>query len=548
MSLMSSGARARRWVLLGLSALLLTSPSLAALSESARLSDVSDTDKGRCVALENEDLSDLQDAPTQLVDARVAPAVRDDPAQCLVSGYVVPQVGFELRLPSSGWNGKLMVVGNAGWGGGLSAASCARHVKRGYACVTTNAGHSGAGTDGLWASNDLPAQVDFAYRSIHVVTLAAKEITRRYYSREPQRSYFVGCSTGGYQGLIEAQRFPWDFDGIIAGAPDMDEARLTMRELWSTRVFLDAQGKAILDDESLNILHQAVLAQCDRDDGLADGIISNPLSCRFDPSTLACKPGKSTQCLTRSQIDAVRRIYDGPPEPREASGIRGVLPGSELAWSNPVDGLGGTVETSLANGFFRYMVYGATPQWTAANYDFARDDKRLGLAALYSDTNPDLRRLKAAGTKLLVYQGWNDIIERPTAIVDYYETVEKVMGGQEATQSFFRLFMIPGMSHCGGGVGAANVNYIRYLEDWVEKRELPEHLLGHHISDNYLASLPPGSVFNVTFDDNSGVTAPVTFTRPIYPYPKYARYTGVGDPSDAANFVSYEPVTTLKDH
>ena len=493
--------------------------------------------KERCGAALEAGFLSVQDAPTRVVSAKTVEPSGDTPAQCVIDGYVAPQVGFELKLPES-WNGKLMAVGNSGWGGGINGASCDRHLRRGYACVASDTGHKGAGVDGLWATNNLPAQIDFGYRSVHVMTLAAKAIVSWFYQKDPAKSYFMGCSTGGYEGMVEAQRFPWDFDGIIAGSPDMDEADLTMRELWGSRSFLSDAGQPLLDAQHVKLLHKAVLAECDKDDGVSDGIIGNPVECHFNPSKLLCKAGARDNCLTAEQVEAARRIYAGPPIPGERTQIRGSLPGSELNWE-ALPFLG----PKLGEGLFRYMIYGASPEWTPANYDFNRDYKRLGMGALYTDTNPDLRKFRAAGGKLLVYQGWNDVVEMPTAIVDYYETVERTMGGLGPTQGFFRLFMVPGMNHCGGGDGASGIDYVHYLEAWVEKSEPPNWLLGGHVRDDYVAALPPGSdrpVPDLFHPDGGDPNIPVAFTRPIYPYPLRAKYKGTGDPNDASNFVPSE--------
>lgn len=493
----------------------------------------------QCTDVATADFSGVQDAPARISSARTISPAAGDPPLCVVDGYVAPQVGFELKLPLSGWNRKLIAVGNYGWGGAVNEKSCDYHIKRGYACVASDTGHRAVGTDGLWAANNLAAQVDFGYRSVHVMTLAAKAIVARFYATDAARAYFIGCSTGGYEGLVEAQRFPWDFDGIIAGAPDMDEVELTMRELWSSRSFLGPSGEPLLDAKHIELLHKAVLSQCDQDDGVADGIVSNPLACKFDPSKLLCRSGQTTGCLSAEQIESVRRIYTGPPIPRAQTLVRGPLPGSELGWGSL-----GKTGVVLGDSLFRYMIYGASPEWTPANYDFSRDYKRLGMGAFYTDTNPDLRRFKSAGGKLIVFQGWTDVTEMPTAIADYYETVERTMGGRPATQEFFRLFMIPGMNHCGGGIGAYTIDYLSYLEAWVEEGRAPDHLLGGHIDDRFLNTLPQG-VELPTPDVSHGRTepnarVPITFTRPFYPYPFYARYTGTGDPDDATNFKPVE--------
>jgi hypothetical protein len=478
-----------------------------------------------CTVLPDIDFSIIEDAPTQVMSAKVVDASDGSPAFCKIEAYVYPEVGIEIHLPvSNSWNGKLIVAGNGGWAGGINGGACDGNLKRGYACVTTDTGHRGRGDDGLWAFNNLPAQVDFGYRAIHVATLAAKSILNHYYSKDAQRAYFMSCSTGGYQGMVEAQRFPWDFDGIIAGAPDMDEADLTMREVWAQRSQLDANGKPVMDAAALAILHQGALDACDMDDGVKDGLISNPVGCSFDPSKLLCKTGETKGCLTAVQVEAAKRIYAGPPHTQERA-VRGALPGSEKTWEF---GTG----TKYSDSFFEYMVYGINPAWTTANYDFERDYKRLGMAAIYTDTNPDLRRFKAAGGKLVVFQGGTDTVEMPTAIVDYYQTVEKVMGGQQPTQDFFRLFIIPGMNHCGGGDGATTIDYLTYLEAWVEQNHAPDKMIGAHVSDSYLQSLPEASRYvSLPLDPK----IPLSFTRPMYPYPQFARYAG-GDPNDAASF------------
>jgi len=329
--------------------------------------------------------------------------------------------------------------------------------------------------------------------------------------------------------MVEAQRFPWDFDGIIAGAPDMDEADLTMREVWAQRSQLDANGNPVLDAGALGILHQAALDQCDMDDGVKDGLIGNPVGCSFDPSKILCNAGETKACLTAAQVEAAKRIYAGPPHTQERA-VRGALPGSEKTWEF---GTG----TKYSDSFFEYMVYGANPAWTTANYNFEHDYKRLGMAAIYTDTNPDLRRFKAAGGKLLVFQGGTDTVEMPTAIVDYYQTVEKVIGGQEPTQDFFRLFIIPGMNHCGGGDGATSIDYLSYLEAWVEQNRAPDKMIGAHVSDSYLNSLPENARWvSLPLDPK----IPVSFTRPMYPFPQYAKYAS-GDPNDAASFRPAQP-------
>jgi feruloyl esterase len=283
------------------------------------------------------------------------------------------------------------------------------------------------------------------------------------------------------------------------------------------------------------------------DDGVRDGLISNPFGCRFDPGVLACKAGESRGCLNSAQIAAARNIYAGP---HTTAGVpistRGVFPGSEMDWGTDADASG---EVSQ---FFKYLLYrpAAGVSWRIQDFDFDHDYQRLGLGAMYTDSNPDLRRFKAAGAKLLVAQGGYDGLEIPGAIFDYYESVERTMGGRSATMDFFRLFLVPGMRHCSAGDGAFAVDYLRYLEAWVEQGRAPELMVGAHVDTDYLlkqTSEEDGSprdrvwtaAFHLAYPLDADV--PVTFTRPFYPYPAYAKYTGKGDSKDARNFVPVIP-------
>ena len=501
-----------------------------------------------CQALLSEDFSRVQDAPLQLTEARIVPAEGKTPAYCRVTGYVWPQVGIEIHLPVSTWNGKFMEVGDGGYGGEMYLFLCEGPVRRGYACIASDMGHKGATNLGLWGENNLQAQVDWGYRATHVTALAGRALVRAFYAKPASRSYMYGCSTGGYQGLVESQRFPWDFDGIVAIAPDADsEADISMRQVWKFRQLLDGEGKPLFATADLELLHKAALASCDMDDGVRDGLISNPFSCRFDPGVLACKPGMSRECLSSAQIAAARNIYAGP---RTAAGVpvstRGVLPGSEMDWATDADA------SAEVSQFFKYLLYppAAGGTWRITDFDFEHDYQRLGLGAMYTDSNPDLRRFKATGAKLLVAQGGYDGLEIPGAIFDYYETVERAMGGRAGTMDFFRLFLVPGMRHCSAGDGAFAVDYLAYLEAWVEQGHAPEVMIGAHVDTDYLLKQSANgegsprdrvwsAAFRLTYPLDAEV--PVTFSRPFYPYPAYAKYTGHGNPNDARNFSAITP-------
>jgi Tannase and feruloyl esterase len=500
-----------------------------------------------CQRLLSVDFTGVQDAPLQLFDARIVEASGTVPAYCRVQGYVLSQVGIELRLPVANWNGKFLEVGDGGFAGAMYLFLCEGPVRKGYACIASDMGHKGATNLALWARDNLQAQADWGFRATHVTALAGKAIVQAYYAKPPSKSLMYGCSTGGYQGLVESQRFPWDFDGIVAIAPDAEsEADVSMRQVWKFRSLLSADGKPVLAPADLKLLHEAALKACDMSDGVRDGIIGDPIGCKFDPAVLACGPGKTTGCLSAAQVQAVKSVYAGPHTSKGVPiATRGVFPGSELDWE--VD------ENSSAevSEFFKYMIFRPTPgpAWKIADFDFDRDYQRLGLGAMYTDNNPDLRKFKAAGAKLLVAQGGSDALEIPGAIFDYYETVERTMGGRAATTDFFRLFVVPGMKHCSAGDGAFAVDYLSYLEAWVEQNKAPDMMIGAHVDAAYLldqqkTGADPGeriwwAAFKLKFPLDPEV--PVTFTRALYPYPMYARYKGTGDPNDARNFGPVAP-------
>jgi feruloyl esterase len=465
----------------------------------------------RCDDLAGAGFSGIADAPTQIASSVLVAATAADPAYCHVTGSIESRIGIDLRMPERGWNGKFMEVGCGGWCGTILSSFCKDPLRRGYACIASDMGHKGTPVDVQWAQNNLQGQLDFGFRATHVAAVAGKAIAAQYYGARPTRSYFVGCSTGGYQGVTAAQRFPWDFDGIVAGAPDIDQTHANFRALWLARVKRDAAGNQLLGKQDMTLLHDAALALCDRDDGVKDGIIGNPRGCKFKPEAVLCKSGETSGCLSSKQVDAAKKIYAGPMNSAgEPTSTGSFLVGSELAW-------GAEWPTKSLEDFFRYGLpgYSTGPDWKYTDVDFDRDYQRFGLAPHFENSNPDLRRFEAAGGKLIVYHGTTDTVDPPAPVIDYYETVEKTMGGRKNTQDFFRLFLIPGMDHCVGGVGAMNVDWLRELEDWVENGKAPDVIVGTHAGRNN----EPG------------------FTRPLYPYPAYAKYKGKGDVNRAENFV-----------
>ena len=496
----------------------------------------------QCKKLESSDFSEVRDAPTQVTEAKLVEPTPDAPSYCQVTGYVMPQVGFKLFLPIPVWNGKFLEIGCGGHCGDLGdIVNCP--LTRGYACIASDAGHKGTVVDGVWGYNNLQAKVDWGYRAPHVAAVAGKALIERFYRRQPVKSYFIGTSTGGRQALQEAQRFPQDFDGIVAIAPPVDLSTIYMTFAWGMRVLHDETGKPLLGREELKMLTDAAVARCDMDDGVRDGIIGDPLHCRFDPAELACEPGQSSGCLTEIQVEAVRKVYAGPLNSKgKQLSPGGPVFGSEfgqwdkdprIGWGFSYLGLGVAGSPSgyerLAVNGFRYLLFWPDPgpTWQLSNFDFDRDSQRMGtMQALFDSSNPDLRKFKSAGGKLLIFQGLNDNSVSPRQTIDYYETVERTMGGRKETQSFCRLFLLPGVGHGSGGVGADEIDYLSALDDWVEGIKLPDRLIAAHLK---ISALNAQSRFPLR-------ASQIQFTRPVYPYPTTVKYQGRGDPSDAASF------------
>ncbi|WP_293897689.1 tannase/feruloyl esterase family alpha/beta hydrolase [Phenylobacterium sp.] len=495
----------------------------------------------RCAALAGGAFSNLLDAPTHILKADYVAATAGRPAYCAIEGYVAPSVGFGLWLPVQNWNGKYIVRGCGGFCGSVAMdLACPQHIRDGYACLHSDMGHRSTMYDGKWAYNNLQAEVDFGYRATHVSTLAGKAITAAFYGQAPRYSYFMACSTGGRQGMVEAQRFPDDFDGIVAIAPVLDETGASIQLVWSTVVNRAPDGGEILTAAKVPLLHAAAIKACDLTDGAADGVIGDPRACHFDPGVLQCAGPDRADCLTGPQVAVGRKIYAGPHDSKgRALYTGGAMPGSELNWIGPYISKDGApaIYADMQAELWRYMGFSPDPgpSWQITDFDFDRDPKRVGLMeAIYSASNPDLRKFKAAGGKLIMAQGWADQSIVPLNAVDYYELATRTMGGPEATTGFFRFFMVPGMNHCSGGEGAYGIDYLAALEAWVERREAPDPLIGIHPR--------PGSPLDFFRIDFKLVRPDqVAFSRPHFAYPRRAVYAGRGDPNLASSWVATSP-------
>ncbi len=488
-------------------------------------------------------LAAIPDAPTIVFSATVIPAggngnpiQKDYPEHCRIEGQIAPTIGFELRLPTQTWNGKFMMGGCGGPCGYFLSDRIDPALVRNYAVVVTDMGHKGQGW--MFADNNIQGMIDFGYRSTHVTAVAAKEIINEFYGTRASRNYFNGCSTGGRQGLVEAQRYPDDFDGIVAGAPPWKQTgHQPYASYWPAYANMK-DGKPILDRSKLPMLHKAVLAKCDAADGLADGIIQNPLACNFKPSDIACKRGEALgNCLTNEEAAVVAKIYQGPVTSKGILLHRGQAKGSELNWTAFLGDNGNPgaaydpIDSTLHHLAF---LPSPGPTYRVQQFDFDRDPPRLASNdAFFNHTNPDLGRLKANGGKLILFHGWNDDNGIPPELaIDYYKMVEQTMGGWEQTQDFLRLFMMPAMNHCRGGIGGGEIDWISAIENWVERGSPPEQVIVHHLAGDYIRAggqmrLGRHPLHAMEYDRS----------RPVYAYPGIARYRGSGDPALPASWM-----------
>jgi feruloyl esterase len=430
-------------------------------------------------------------------------------ASCRVVGRVAPAINFEVWLPAAGWNGKFQAVGGGGFAGVISYGAMATALNAGYATASTDTGHAGA--NGAWALNRPDLIVDYGYRAIHEMTLKAKAIVAAFYGNGPRLSYFVGCSTGGRQGLMEAQRYPADYDGIVAGAPANYFTHLASGNIWTAGATLKDEATR-LPPAKLAVLNKGAIAACDARDGVTDGLIEAPLACPFDPAAVQCKDAETDSCLTPAQVGAARKIYGPAINTRTKEEIfPGMPPGSELTWGALA---GGPQPLFIPFDFFKYFVHN-DPNWDWKTMNFDQDvtavDEKLGKTLNAID--PNLRAFQARGGKLILYHGWNDQLISPINTVNYFNSVKAAMGAP-ATDEFARLFMAPGMLHCAGGPGPNNFDAVAALEQWVEKGTKPAQLIASHATN--------------------GV---VDRTRPLCPYPQVAVYTKSGSENEAASFV-----------
>ncbi|MEH3145111.1 MAG: tannase/feruloyl esterase family alpha/beta hydrolase [Methylobacterium frigidaeris] len=517
---------------------------LAALTLLAGPAAASPAD-GACAALAGTRIE-----ATNLLSAAEVPASGDLPAHCRVLGFVRPAINFELRLPLEGWNGKLYATGCGGFCGTLDSdrpgfTNAMNHgLRRRYAAVTMDSGHWGAGAaDGRWAAGDLVARMDWGQRAVTETARVAKVLVKGFYGSPQRKAYFAGCSTGGRMAAMEALKFPGDFDGIIAGAPALDYTGLVATAFASVaQANAGPEGRPILSGAKVRRIAEAVTAACAAPEDRRFGLVADPRRCRFDPASLRCPAGDGAECLTEAEAGVLERWYAGPRDKGGRALYPGGIPyGSEVHWPRWLTGLGNApaVLPLFARDFLRYMAFwpAAGPAYRVADYDLDADPPRLAPqaetynAATYDPATGtvrlagDLSAFRRAGGKLILYHGWADPLVTPAMTVAFHDALTAQAGGAAALGQTARLFMVPGMDHCGigtegPGISDTGIDPLTALERWVEAGEAPDRLVA---------------------TKTDGPNGPVLWSRPVCPYPGVARYDGGGDPARAESFACVAP-------
>jgi hypothetical protein len=466
------------------------------------------------------------------------------PASCRITAVSAPSsdsmIKIEIWMPLDHWNGRLQGIGNGGFAGSIDTMSLALALQKGYAAASTDTGHEGNDRDGSWALGHIEKIRDYGYRAIHETAVLAKSLIVAVHGEPPKYSYFDSGSNGGRQGLMEAQRFPADYDGILAGCPALAATDTIPIWAWVQQALLKAPG-AHIPPTKLSAIAAAVNRSCDAQDGVRDGVLENPRACHFDPAAIQCRGAEADNCLTGPQVQALRKIYSGPQDTSATGPLRGFEPGGELGSTGWEDWLTGSrpqksVQYHYALEFYRYLVYD-NPRWNLDQFEFARDRDamRRRLGAIMDATDTNLTAFKARGGKLILYHGWNDPALPAGVTADYYERVQERMG-REQTSDFVRLYMVPGMQHCFGGPGP-NVfgqippggkadprhNISAALERWVESGNAPSDIIAAKYQNDLKALIAPENARPLR-------------TQPICTYPQVARWNGKGSVDVAENF------------
>ena len=438
------------------------------------------------------------------------------PAFCRVELTITPSsdsdIKSEVWMPVSGWNGKFQQVGNGAFAGSIQYGALGDALRRGYAAASTDTGHTGTGAQ--WAAGHPEKIIDWGYRSEHLTAVHSKQAITNFYGVGPKLSYFTGCSGGGRMAFQEAQRYPADFDAILAGAPAYDRGNEAFGFMAKWKATHETP-ESVIPTSKFPAIHRAALEACDGLDGLKDGLIEDVLGCHFDPAVLQCGVGRvlsdPAACLTKPQVEAARKLYAGAKNPKTGELIfPGFEPGSELQWTAVT---GGELPLDVGYDVFRYILL-QDPNWDPRTFDLAKDYDRIHKLdnTTLSPNNPDLKAFAARGGKLLIYQGWADPNVSPRSPLMYYDRLVTVMG-QPQVDSAVKLFYAPGMGHCGGGEGPNVFDALTPLEQWREQGKAPSSILATH-----------------------STSGKVDRSRPLCPYPQIAHYKGTGSVDQAENF------------
>lgn len=487
--------------------------------------------------------------PNLKPDEKPSPVFKRTPEFCRVRATLTPtpssDIKVEVWMPVSGWNGKFRGQGNGGFAGYLDYRALAAAMIDGYASGATDTGH--ATTDAAWALDHPEKIVDYGYRGIHEMTVQSRTIVQAFYGTAPTRSYFASCSNGGRQALMEAQRFPADYDGILAGAPANDWTPMLSAGIHVLQVL---DGPGYIPGTKAPAIARAVVATCDAKQGVADGVIDDPPECDFNPEVLLCKGAETDSCLTAPQIASLNVVYAGA---KDASGhliFPGIPPGAEDGpggWATWIFGKeqGKSAGAFFVIGYFSNMVYDSKDwNFRTANVDSALQLANQKTGSMMNATNPNLKPFFDRGGKLIVYHGWNDPAISAFNSIDYYRSVSETLGAKE-TDSSMRLYMVPGMQHCGGGPGATSFGQDRAdvphdarhdifmaLVDWVEQGNAPSTLIASRFTEE---NGDGGG------DPPKAASKTPEMTRPLCPYPQEAQYSGKGDTHSAASFSCVAP-------
>lgn len=468
-----------------------------------------------CEALQSLRIPDARVTAVEFVPAADAGEGQPVPEHCKVALVLEPSrdshIEMELWMPMQGWNGKFLALGNGGWAGSIQTAAIANGLRRGYAAASNDTGHKGGSA--AFASGHPEKLVDFGYRAMHEMAVRSKAIIEAFYDRAPQRSYYQGCSTGGRQGMMEAQRYPEDFDAIIAGAPVYNVVHLNISQV-ALQVGMLRNPDTLVPPDKVSLLAHAVVEACDAGDGVQDDIVSDPRMCRFDPAVLTCESGDSPTCLTPAQVENSTSTYLPVTTANGELVYPGRSPGFETGWRIPTPG---RPLNPLWADMARYVGH-QDSDWDVMSFDLETDlSLALENGGFIEANDPDLSAFRDRGGKLLLYHGWADPGPAPENTIAYYEAVTDELGGSQ--DAWMRLFLMPGVGHCGGGVGPDQADFLGALEAWRESGIAPDRIIATRRPRNGLNEM----------------------SRPLCRYPQVARYSGTGSTNDAMNFTCVQP-------